>query len=139
MTLEEIQAKIKDNAIKATEILELENADTVAAKALIEENKALEEKAEMIKALAQVPTATPENVEVKKMSDIIIPSSSTYNNVKGFSPETRIEKEKMGYAFGQMAKMVGRNDKKAHQWLVENGYYTKGQNETTDADGGYLN
>ena len=138
MTLEEIQAKIKDNAIKATEILELENADTTAAKALINENKALEEKAEMIKALAQVPTATPENVEVKKMSDIIIPSSSTYNNVKGFSPDTRAEKEKMGYAFGQLAKMVGRNDKKAHQWLVENGFYTKGQNETTDADGGYL-
>ena len=138
MTLDEIQAKIKDNAIKATEILELENADTNAAKALINENKALEEKAEMIKALAQLPTATPENVEVKKMSDIIIPSSSTYNNVKGFSPETRIEKEKMGYAFGQMAKMVGRNDKKAHSWLVENGYYTKGQNEAADADGGYL-
>jgi HK97 family phage major capsid protein len=138
MTLEEIQAKIKDNAIKATEILELENADTVAAKALIEENKALEEKAEMIKALAQVPTATPENVEVKKMSDIILPTSTSYNNVKGFSPDNRAEKEKMGYAFGQLAKMVGRNDKKAHQWLVENGFYTKGQNETTDADGGYL-
>jgi HK97 family phage major capsid protein len=138
MTLEEIQAKIKDNAIKATEILELENADTVAAKALIEENKALEEKAEMIKALAQVPTATPENVEVKKMSDIILPTSTSYNNVKGFSPDNRAEKEKMGYAFGQLAKMVGRNDKKAHQWLVENGFYTKGQNETTDADGGFL-
>jgi HK97 family phage major capsid protein len=138
MTLEEIQAKIKNNAIKATEILELENADTTAAKALIEENKALEEKAEMIKALAQLPTATPENAEVKKMSDIIIPSSSTYNNVKGFSPESRFEKEKMGYAFGMMAKMVGRNDKKAHQWLVENGFYTKGQNEAADADGGYL-
>jgi HK97 family phage major capsid protein len=138
MTLEEIQAKIKDNAIKATEILELENADTVAAKALIEENKALEEKAEMIKALAQVPTATPDNVEVKKMSDIIIPSSSSFKNVKSFSPDSRAEKEKMGYAFGQLAKMVGRGDKKAHQWLLENGYYTKGQNETTDADGGYL-
>ena len=138
MTLEEIQAKIKNNAIKATEILELENADTTAAKALIEENKALEEKAEMIKALAQVPTATPENVEVKKMSDIILPTSTSYNNVKGFSPDNRADKEKMGYAFGQLAKMVGRNDKKAHQWLVENGFYTKGQNETTDADGGYL-
>jgi len=138
MTLEEIQAKIKNNAIKATEILELENADTTAAKALIEENKALEEKAEMIKALAQLPTATPENAEVKKMSDIIIPNSSSYENVKGFSPESRFEKEKMGYAFGQMAKMIGRNDKKAHQWLVENGFYTKGQNEAADADGGYL-
>jgi HK97 family phage major capsid protein len=137
MTLEEIQAKIKDNAIKATEILELENADTTAAKALINENKQLEEKAEMIKALAEVPVAS-ENVEVKKMSDIIIPSSSSFKNVKGFSPDSRAEKEKMGYAFGQLAKMVGRNDRKAHQWLVENGYYTKGQNETTDADGGFL-
>lgn len=137
MTLDEIQAKIKENAIKATEILELENADTTAAKALINENKELEEKAEMIKALAEVPVA--QNAEVKKMSDIIIPSSSTYENVKGFSPDTRAEKEKMGYAFGQLAKMVGRNDKKAHQWLVENGFYTKGQNETTDADGGFLN
>jgi hypothetical protein len=41
MTLDEIQAKIKENAIKATEILELENADTTAAKALINENKQL--------------------------------------------------------------------------------------------------
>lgn len=139
MTLEEIQAKIKNNAIKATEILELENADTTAAKALIEENKALEEKAEMIKALAQVPVSTPENAEVKKMSDIIIPGASTPSNVKCFSPENHSDKEKMGYAFGQFAKMVGRNDKKAHSWLVENGFYnTKGQNETTDADGGYL-
>jgi HK97 family phage major capsid protein len=138
MTLEEIQAKIKDNAIKATEILELENADVVAAKALIEENKALEEKAEMIKALAQVPTATPENVEVKKMSDIIIPGASTPSNVKMFSPEKLQDQERLGYAFGQFAKMVGRNDKKAHSWLLENGFYTKGQNEATDADGGYL-
>jgi hypothetical protein len=138
MTLDEIQAKIKENAIKATEILELENADTTAAKALINENKQLEEKAEMIKALAELPTAS-ENVEVKKMSDIIIPSSSCFKNVKSFSPDSRAEKEKMGYAFGMMAKMIGRNDKKAHQWLVENGYYTKGQNETTDADGGFLN
>jgi len=137
MTLEEIQAKIKENAIKATEILEAEDADTNAAKALINENKQLEEKAEMIKALAEVPVAT-ENVEVKKMSDIILPGASSAGNVKHFSPDTRAEKEKMGYAFGMMAKMVGRNDKKAHQWLVENGFYTKGQNEATDADGGYL-
>jgi len=137
MTLEEIQAKIKENAIKATEILEAENADTTAAKALINENKQLEEKAEMIKALAEVPVAS-ENVEVKKMSDIILPGSSSFGNVKNFSPDTRAEKEKMGYAFGQLAKMIGRGDKKAHQWLVENGFYTKGQNETTDADGGYL-
>lgn len=138
MTLEEIQAKIKQNAIKATEILEQENADTTAAKALIEENKALEEKAEMIKALAQVPAITPENVEVKKMSDIIIPSASTPSNVKCFSPESNYEKEKIAFGFGQFAKMVGRGDKKAHAWLVENGFYTKGQNEATDADGGYL-
>lgn len=138
MTLEEIQAKIKQNAIKATEILEQENADTTAAKALIEENKALEEKAEMIKALAQVPVATPEIVEVKKMSDIIIPNASTPSNVKMFSAEKLADQEKMGFAFGQFAKMVGKNDKKAHAWLVENGFYTKGQNETTDADGGYL-
>ena len=137
MTLEEIQAKIKQNAIKATEILEQPDADTIAAKALIEENKVLEEKAEMIKALAQVPVA--QNVEVKKMSDIILPGASTPSNVKCFSPENHSDKEKMGYAFGQFAKMVGRNDKKAHSWLVENGFYnTKGQNETTDADGGYL-
>lgn len=137
MTLEEIQAKIKDNAIKATEILEAEDADTNAAKALINENKQLEEKAEMIKALAEIPVAS-ENVEVKKMSDIILPGASSAQNVKHFSPESRFEKEKMGYAFGQMAKMIGRNDKKAHQWLVENGFYTKGQNEAADADGGYL-
>jgi HK97 family phage major capsid protein len=78
------------------------------------------------------------DAEVKKVSDIIIPGSSSYKNVKSFSPETRQEKEKMGFAFGQMAKMIGRNDKKAYNWLVENGFYTKGQNETTDADGGYL-
>ena len=136
MTLEEIQAKIAENAIKATNILEQEDADLDSAKSLLDENKILEDKAEMIKAISAVPSTT--TTEVKKMSDIIIPGSTSYNNVKGFSPETRYEKDKMGYAFGQMAKMIGRNDKKAHQWLVENGYYTKGQNEAADGDGGYL-
>ena len=136
MTQEEIQAKIKENAIKATEILEKEDADIQAAKSLINENEELEKKATMLKALAEVPSVT---TEVKKVSDIILPGSTSFNNVKSFSPESRAEKDKMGYAFGMMAKMIGHNDKKAHQWLVENGYYTKGQNETTDADGGFLN
>jgi len=136
MTLEEIQAKIAENAIKATNILEQEDADLDSAKSLLDENKILEDKAEMIKAISAVPSTT--TTEVKKMSDIIIPGSSSWNNTKGFSPETRYEKDKMGYAFGMMAKMIGHNDKKAHQWLVENGYYTKGQNEAADGDGGYL-
>ena len=135
MTLEEIQAKIAENSIKATEILEMEDADIDAAKSLINENEELSKKAEMLKALKEVPTVTP---EVKKVSDIIIPNASTPSNVKLFSPSSLYEKEKLGYAFGMMAKMIGKNDKKAHQWLVENGYYTKGQNEATDADGGYL-
>ena len=137
MTLEEIQAKIAENAIKATEILDKEEADLDAAKSLLDENETLKEKAEMIKAISAVPSATT-TTEVKKVSDIIIPGSSSWNNVKSFSPESRYEKDKMGYAFGMMAKMIGHNDKKAHQWLVENGYYTKGQNEAADADGGYL-
>ena len=135
MTLEEIQAKISDNAIKATAILEQEDGDILEAQKMITENEELSKKAEMIKALSEIPT---KNTEVKKVSDIYIPGSSSYENIKSFSPDSRAEKEKMGYAFGQMAKMIGRNDKKAHQWLVENGFYTKGQNETTDADGGYL-
>ena len=135
MTLEEIQAKISDNAIKATAILEQEDGDILEAQKMITENEELSKKAEMIKAISEIPTT---NTEVKKVSDIIIPGSSSYHNVKSFSPDSRAEKEKMGYAFGQMAKMIGLNDKKAHAWLVENGYYTKGQNETTDADGGYL-
>ena len=135
MNLEEIQAKISENAIKATRILEEEDGDIVLAQKMLDENEELVKKAEMLKGLSEIPSV---NAEVKKVSDIYIPGSSSYENVKGFSPETRQEKEKMGFAFGQMAKMIGRNDKKAYNWLVENGYYTKGQNETTDADGGYL-
>jgi len=135
MNLEEIQAKISDNAIKATEILEQEDGNIEVAQKMLTENEDLVKKADMLKAISEIPTA---NTEVKKVSDIYIPGSSSYENVKSFSPESRQEKEKMGFAFGQMAKMVGRNDKKAHQWLVENGFYTKGQNETTDGDGGYL-
>ena len=135
MNLEEIQAKISENAIKATEILEQEDGDILSAQKMITENEELVKKADMLKAISEIPTA---NTEVKKVSDIILPGSSSYHNVKSFSPDSRAEKEKMGYAFGQMAKMIGRNDKKAHSWLVENGFYTKGQNETTDADGGYL-
>lgn len=135
MNLEEIQAKISENAIKATEILEQEDGDIEVAQKMINENEELAKKAEMIKALSEIPSV---NTEVKKVSDIIIPGASTFSNVKQFSPESRADKEKMGYAFGMMAKMIGRGDKKAHQWLVENGYYIKGQNETTDADGGYL-
>ena len=135
MNLEEIQAKISDNAIKATEILEQEDGNIEVAQKMLNENEELAKKAEMLKGLSQIPSV---NSEVKKVSDIIIPGSSSYENVKSFSPETRADKEKMGYAFGMMAKMIGHNDKKAHSWLVENGYYTKGQNETTDADGGFL-
>ena len=137
MNLEEIQAKISDNAIKATEILEQEDGNIEVAQKMLSENEELVKKADMLKAISEIPT-TATTAEVKKVSDIYIPGSSSYENVKGFSPETRQEKEKMGFAFGQMAKMIGRNDKKAYNWLVENGYYTKGQNETTDADGGYL-
>ena len=136
MNLEEIQAKISENAIKATEILEQEDSDIEVAQKMLNENEELQKKADMIKAISELPTTA--NVEVKKVSDIYIPGSSSYENVKSFSPETRQEKEKMGFAFGQMAKMIGRNDKKAHSWLVENGYYTKGQNEAADGDGGYL-
>jgi HK97 family phage major capsid protein len=136
MNLEEIQAKISENAIKATEILEQEDGDIEVAQKMLNQNEDLQKKAEMIKAISELPATA--NTEVKKVSDIYIPGSSSYENVKGFSPESRQDKEKMGFAFGQMAKMVGRNDKKAHSWLVENGYYTKGQNETTDGDGGYL-
>lgn len=135
MNLEEIQAKISENAIKATEILEQEDGDIEVAQKMINENEELIKKAEMIKALSEIPAT---NTEVKKVSDIIIPGASSESNVKMFSPESRADKDKMGYAFGMMAKMVGRGDKKAHQWLVENGFYTKGQNETTDADGGFL-
>ena len=135
MNLEEIQAKISENAIKATEILEQEDGDIQVAQKMLDENEELQNKAEMIKALSEFPAT---NTEVKKVSDIIIPNATSYSNVKSFSPESRQEKEKMGYAFGQMAKMIGRNDKKAYQWLLENGYYTKGQNEAADADGGYL-
>ena len=137
MNLEEIQAKISDNAIKATEILEQEDGNIEVAQKMLNENEELAKKAEMLKALSEIP-ATTTTIEVKKVSDIILPGSSSYENVKSFSPETRADKEKMGYAFGMMAKMIGHNDKKAHNWLVENGFYTKGQNETTDADGGYL-
>jgi HK97 family phage major capsid protein len=136
MNLEEIQAKISENAIKATEILEQEDSDIEVAQKMLTENEELVKKADMLKAISEIPTTA--NAEVKKVSDIILPGSSSFKNVKSFSPETRADKEKMGYAFGQLAKMVGRNDKKAHQWLVENDFYTKGQNETTDADGGYL-
>ena len=135
MNLEEIQAKISENAIKATEILEQEDGDIEVAQKMLTENEELAKKADMLKALSEIPAT---NTEVKKVSDIILPGSSSYENVKSFSPNTREEKDKMGYAFGMMAKMIGHKDKKAQQWLVENGYYTKGQNETTDADGGFL-
>ena len=137
MNLEEIQAKISDNAIKATEILEQEDGNIEVAQKMLSENEELVKKADMLKAISEIPT-TATTAEVKKVSDIYIPGSSSYENVKGFSPETRQEKEKMGFAFGQMAKMIGRNDKKAYNWLVENGFYTKGQNEAADGDGGYL-
>ena len=135
MNLEEIQAKISENSIKATEILEQEDGDIEVAQKMLSENEELAKKAEMIKALSEFPAT---NTEVKKVSNIEFPFASSESNVKHFSPETRAEKEKLGYAFGMMAKMVGTGNKKAHQWLLDNGYYTKGQNEGTDADGGYL-
>ena len=132
MNFDEIQAKIKENAIKATEILEAEDGDTSIAAKLLKENEELETKAEMLKSINEVP------VKAKTMeSELYIPGASSVNAVKNFSPQTLAEKEKIGYAFGQMAKMVGKNDKKAYQWLKDNGFY-KGQSEDTGADGAYL-
>lgn len=132
MNFDEIQAKIKENAIKATEILEAEDGDTSFAAKLLKENEELSTKAEMLKSINEVP------VKAKTMeSEIYIPGASSVNNVKNFSAGTLAEKEKMGYAFGQFAKMVKNKDEKAFQWLKNNGFY-KGQSEDTGADGAYL-
>jgi len=133
MNLEEIQAKIAENAIKATEILESEGSDISLAQKMITENEELAKKAEMLKSMSEIPTVKAKTME----EELYIPGASSINNVKNFSCDTLAEKEKMGYAFGQFAKMVKNKDAKAHQWLKSNGYY-KGQSEDTGADGAYL-
>ena len=44
MNLEEIQAKISENAIKATEILEAEDGDIITAQKMLDENEELQKK-----------------------------------------------------------------------------------------------
>jgi hypothetical protein len=134
MKLEEIQAKISENSIKATEILETEGSDISVAQKLLKENEELAERAEAIKAMNEIPV----EIKAKTMEEEnYIPGASSIANVKQFSGSSLEEKEKMGYAFGQFAKMVKNKDAKAHQWLKNNGFY-KGQSEDTGADGAYL-
>ena len=135
MNLEEIQAKINENAIKATEILEQEDGDVIVAQKMLDENEELIKKAEMLKSMNTIPVKakTMENIE----NEIIIPYASSPASVKMFSGKSLAEQEKIAFAFGQFAKMVKNKDSKAHSWLKNNGFY-KGQSEDTGADGAYL-
>lgn len=134
MKLEDIQAKIVENAVKATQILESEDGNVEDAQKLLSENEELTAKAEVMKSMSAVPVKSE---EVKKMSDYI-PGLASYSNIKSFSPESMADKHKMAFAFGQFAKMVKNKDVKAKEWLVDNGFYTKAQIEGVDSEGGYL-
>jgi HK97 family phage major capsid protein len=137
MNIESLEAKKRENALKAKEILTSEEGTVEQAQKFLSENDEISAKINVMKAADE--QILPVNNEVKSVentSDIILPMSASSYKSLPFSGETGYEKAKMGYAFGMFA-LSTRGNKKAIKWLSENTSY-KAVNETTNSAGGFL-
>lgn len=137
MNIENLEAKKRENAVKAKEILESEDGVVEDAQKLLSENEALNEKIAALKSAEEqiLPLAT--NIEVKTVEKSFeLPKSvSSYKNLP-FEGENNYDKAKKAYAFGMFA-LATRGNAKAIQWLSENTNY-KAVNEGTNSAGGFL-
>jgi len=137
MNIESLEAKKRENALKAKEILSSEEGSVEEAQKFLSENEEITTKINVLKAAdEQILPVINEVKSVENTSDIILPlSASSYKSLP-FSGETGYEKAKMGYAFGMFA-LSTRGNKKAIKWLSENTSY-KAVNEGTTTAGGFL-
>jgi hypothetical protein len=75
MTLEEIQAKIAENSIKATNILEMEDADLESAKSLLNENEELSKEEISLNGKRALLVLAAEHDRVDILKSILQPTS----------------------------------------------------------------
>lgn len=137
MNIEALEAKKRENALKAKEILSLEDGSVEEAQKFLSENEEISAKINVLKAAdEQILPVVNEVKSVENTSEIILPlSASSYKSLP-FSGSTGYEKAKMAYAFGMFA-LSTKGNKKAIKWLSENTSY-KAVNEGTNSAGGFL-
>ena len=137
MNIEALEAKKRENALKAKEILSSEEGSVEEAQKFLSENEEINAKINVLKAAdEQILPVVNEVKSVETKSDIILPMNESVYKSLPFSGSTGYEKAKMGYAFGMFA-LSTKGNKKAIQWLTENTTY-KAVNEGTNSAGGFL-
>lgn len=136
MTIDEIEASIKDNAIKAKAILDSEDGKVEDAQKLLDENNNLKEKIEALKTLDQqllpVQKIEVKGVKMDRFEEMpkIIPGNLP------FEGDNRYEKGKKAFAWGKVSQALAGNQKAA-KWLAEN-YEMKAMGESVNSLGGFL-
>jgi len=137
MNIEALEAKKRENALKAKDILSSEDGVVEDAQKLLSENEEIVKKINVLKAAdEQILPISNEVKSVENTSDIILPGAAMSYKSLPFSPESGYEKAKLGYAFGMFA-LSTRGNQKAINWLKENTSY-KAVNEGTNSAGGFL-
>jgi HK97 family phage major capsid protein len=137
MNIEALEAKKRENALKAKEILSSEEGSVEEAQKFLSENEDISAKINVLKAAdEQILPISNEVKSVENTSKIIMPLSEGHYKNLPFSGSTGYEKAKMGYAFGMFA-LSTRGNQKAIKWLSENTTY-KAVNEGTTTAGGFL-
>lgn len=137
MNIEALEAKKRENALKAKEILSSEEGSVEEAQKFLSENEDISAKINVMKAAdEQILPISNEVKSVENTSKIIMPLTEGHYKNLPFSGATGYEKAKMGYAFGMFA-LSTRGNQKAIKWLSENTSY-KAVNEGTNSAGGFL-
>ena len=135
MNIEALEAKKRENALKAKEILSAEEGNVEEAQKLLSENDEIVNKINVMKAADE--QILPVKNEVKSVeNNIILPGSASSYKSLPFSGDSGYEKAKIAYGFGMFA-LSTRGNQKAINWLKENMTY-KAVNEGTNSAGGFL-
>lgn len=137
MNISALEAKKRENALKAKEILESEGGNIEDAQKLLSENEEIKSKIDVFKAAEE--QALPVEKEVKSVENVEKKIEFKYPSaLKNLPFEGRdsYEKGKKAYAFGKLALALS-GDAKSKKWLEENTSW-KAMNETTNSAGGFL-
>lgn len=140
MTIEEMETSIKDNATKAKAILTDEAGSLEEAQALLNQNDEIKSK---IEALKSIDSQLLPQAEVKATNEVshIMTNKIEFKSNKPLSQlpfeGTSDEKGQKAYNFGKLALALAGN-RKAQEYVLENGLASKAVNEATNDQGGYL-
>lgn len=140
MTIEEMETSIKDNATKAKAILTDEAGSLEEAQTLLNQNDELKSK---IEALKSIDSQLLPQAEVKATNEVthIMTNKIEFKSSRPLSQlpfeGNSDEKGQKAYNFGKLALALSGN-RKAQEYVLENGLATKAVQEAVNADGGYL-